>query len=152
MLIFITHYDLVGGGWGAFLRWWPPSTMWVGPLIFFMVTTGDVWIIPSFRIWGLCAACWAHSMCHHHRPPHTLIEVCGHNELWPTSVSHPYSFLNSGLGLAGGKHYQRVILQNFAIPCYFPYILFYRHILSLLSSGWFVIAVCGSVSVRELVK
>ena len=82
-----------------------------------------------------------------------------HHELWPTSVSHSFSSLNSSLGLAGGKHYQkitipvfRVVLQNFAIPGYFSYILFYRYILSLLSSGWFVIAVCGSVSVRGLVK
>ena len=49
-----------------------------------------------------------------------------HHELWQTSVSHPFSFLNSSLGLAGGKHYQkisipvfRVVLQNFAIPGYF---------------------------------
>ena len=38
------------GGWGlgAFLKWWPPSTMFH----LFMVTTGGVWIIPSFRIRG----------------------------------------------------------------------------------------------------
>ena len=99
-----------------------------------MAATGDVWIIPSFRIF----------MCHH--------------ELWPTSVSHPFSFLNSSLGLAREKHYQKIIIpifrlfiQHFAIPGYFPYILFYCYLFSLLSSGWFVIAVCGSVSVRELV-
>ena len=46
----------------------------------------------------------------------------------------------------------RVVLQSFAIPCYFPYIIFCHYILSLLSLGWFVIAVCGSVSVRKLVK
>ena len=34
---------------------------------------------PIFSNLGLSAACWAHSMCHH--------------ELWPTSVSHPSSFL-----------------------------------------------------------
>ena len=100
---------------------------------------------PIFLNLGLFAACWALFMCHY--------------ELWPTLVSHPFSFLNSSLGLARGKHYQkitipvfRVVLQNFAIPGYFPYILFYRYIISSLSSGWFVIAVCGSVSVRELVK
>ena len=94
---------------------------------------------------GLCAACWACFMCHH--------------ELWPTSVSHPFSFLNSSLGLAGEKHYQKItipilrpVLQNFPIPGYFPYILFYCYLFSLLSSGWFVIAVCGPISVRELVK
>ena len=39
----------------------------------------------------------------------------------------------------------RLILQNFAIPGCFPYILFYRYCFSLLSSGWFVIAVCGFI-------
>ena len=100
---------------------------------------------PIFSNLGLCAVCWAHFMCHH--------------ELWPTSVSHPFSFLNSSLGFAGEKHYQKIIipifrlvLQNFAIPGYFPYILFYCYLFSLLSSDWFVIVVCGSISVRELVK
>ena len=35
---------------------------------------------PIFSNLGLCAACWAHFMCHH--------------ELWPISVSHP-SFYNN---------------------------------------------------------
>ena len=45
---------------------------------------------------------------------------------------------NSSLGFAGGKHYQeitipifRFVLQNFAIPGYFPYtcyIIFYRYL------------------------
>ena len=34
----------------------------------------------------------------------------------------------------------------------FPYILFYHYSFSLISSGWFVIAVCHSISVRGLVK
>ena len=55
-----------------------------GSFNLFMVTTGNV-----FSNLGLCAACWAHFMCHH--------------ELWPTSVSHPFSFLNSSLGLARGN-------------------------------------------------
>ena len=64
---------------------------------------------PIFSNFGLCLACWAHFMCHH--------------ELWPTSVSHPFPFLNSSLGLAGEKHYQkitipifRLVLPNFPIP------------------------------------
>ena len=82
-----------------------------------------------------------------------------HHELWPTLVSHPFSSLNSFSGFAGGKHYQKIsipifrfVLQNFAIPGCFPYFLFCSYIFSFLSSGWFVIAVCGSISVRELVK
>ena len=50
---------------------------------------------PIFSNLGLCAACWARFMCHH--------------ELWPTSVSHPFSSSNSSLGFAGGKHYQKII-------------------------------------------
>ena len=119
--------DNVDGYWGAFLRLWPPSTMWDGSFnlnnaIFFNL--------------GLCAVCWAHFVCHH--------------ELWPTSVGHPFSFLNSSWGLTGGKHYQKItiavfrfVLQNFTIPGYFSYIPF-----SLHSSVWFVIAVCGFMSVR----
>ena len=78
-----------------------------------------------------------------------------HHELWPTSVSHPFSSLNSSFGFAGGKHYQqitipifRLVLQNFAIPGCFPFILFYPYLFFLLSSGWFVIAACGSISVQ----
>ena len=83
---------------------------------------------------GLCAACLAHFMCHH--------------KFWPTSVSHPFSFLNSSFGLTGGKHYQkittgipffRLVLENFALPICFPYILFYCYLFSSLSSGWFAI-------------
>ena len=73
----------------------------------------------------VCAVCWAHFMCHH--------------ELWPTSASHPFSFLNSSLGFARGKQghkitipIYRLVLQNYAIPGYFPYILFYRYLFSLL--------------------
>ena len=46
---------------------------------------------PIYSNLRLCAACWAHFMCHH--------------ELWPTSVSHLFSFLNNSLGFVGGKHY-----------------------------------------------
>ena len=127
-------------GLGAFLRWWPPSTMWVGPLINLMATTWDVWIITSFLNLGFCAACWAHLPCHH--------------ESWSTSVSHPFSSLNGALGFVGGKHYPIfwLALRNFAIPVCFPYILLYRYLFSLVTSVWFVIAVCGSISVSEIVK
>ena len=106
----------------------------------YMVTTWDVWIIPSFSNLGLYAAFWAHFMCHH--------------ELWPTSESHPFSCLDSVLGLTGGKHYQkitipifRLVLQHFAIPGSFPHIIFCHYLFFLFSFGWFVIAVCGSILV-----
>ena len=70
---------------------------------------------------GLCTACSAYFMCH--------------PELWPTSLSHPFSSLNCSLGFAGGKHYQkitififRVVFQNFAISGCFPYVIFYRYL------------------------
>ena len=45
----------IGCGWVLldFLRWRPPSTMWVGSL-FFVAITGNVWIIPPFQIWVMC--------------------------------------------------------------------------------------------------
>ena len=60
-----------------------------------------------------------------------------HPEFWP---SHRRIFKTS-------LYYKaRLILETRR------YILFYCYSLSLLSFGWFVIAVCGSVSVWELVK
>ena len=108
---------------GAFLRWWPPSAMWAGPLIFHGHHRGCL-DNPIFSNLRLGAACWAHFVCHH--------------ELWQTPVGHPFSFLNSSWGLTGEKHYQKItiaifrfVLKIFITPGYFPYILFYRYILSL---------------------
>ena len=93
--------------------------------ILFMATTGDVWIILSLRIWDYVrATCCAHFMWR--------------RELWPASVSHPFSSLNCGsLGFAGEKQYQKITVHIFdlffkIIPGYFPYILFYRYLFSLL--------------------
>ena len=47
-----------------FLRWWRPSTMWVGILIFECHHQGCL-NNPIFSNMGLYAACWAHFMCHH---------------------------------------------------------------------------------------
>ena len=113
--------------------------------LFITTTWGGCLNNPIFSNLALFASCWAHVMCHH--------------KLCSTSMSHLFS-LNTSWGLTGGNYYQkdtiltilRLVLQNFAIPGCFPYILFYRYLFSLLSSGWFVIAVCGSISVRELVK
>ena len=141
----IISYVTCGRGLGAFRRWWPPSPMWAGPFNMFKAITGDVRIIPSFQIRGYVLHFQARFMCHY--------------ELWPTSVSHPFSFLNSSFGLTWGKHNQkitiaivRLVLQVFAMPGYFLYIVFYSYLFSLLSSCWFVIAVCDSASVRVLVK
>ena len=106
-LIFRMYFCIVSG-WGveAFLRWWPPSTMWAGPLIYYGHHRGCL-NNPIFSNLGWGAACWAHFMCHH--------------ELWPTSVSHPFS-LNTSCGFAGGKHYQKI-----TIPI--PFDLFFKILL-----------------------
>ena len=38
-----------------------------------------------------------------------------HHELWPTSVSHPFSSLNRSLGFAGGKHHQQITTPIFRL-------------------------------------
>ena len=38
-----------------------------------------------------------------------------HHELWPTSVCHPFSFLNSSVGLAGKKHFQKITIPIFRL-------------------------------------
>ena len=56
------------------------------------------------------------------------------------------------VGLAGRKHYQKDTLsqlQNYALSGCFLYSVL-SYILSLLSSGWVVIAVCGSISVQGI--
>ena len=122
-----------GWGLGAFLRWWSLSTMWVGPLIYVWPPPGCL-NNPIFSNLELCAACWAHFMCH--------------LELWPTSASHPFSSLNISLSFAGGKHYQkitipifRLVLQNFAVPWCFPYIFFL--LLSFLLTSFRLVCYCS---------
>ena len=76
------------------------AQMWAGPLIFLGPPLG-ISEQYHFSILGLCAVCWAHFMCHH--------------KLWPTSVSHPFSSVNSSLGLTGGKYYQNITLPLFRL-------------------------------------
>ena len=128
----VYYHSCVGGGWG--LSYGGGHLQPCGQV------QGCLYN-PIFSNLGLCAVCWAHFMCHH--------------ELWPPSVGHPFSFLNSSWGLTGGKFFQNITIsifrfvhQNFTIPGYFPYILFYSYLFSFLSSGWFVIAVCGSILVQ----
>ena len=121
-----THLPKSEWALGAFLRWWPPSTLWAGLTYFYGHHRGCL-NNPIFLNLGLCSAHWAHFMCHH--------------ELWPTSVSHPSSFLNSSLGLAGGNKYQKftipvfkVVLQKFCYSRLFSFLLFsYLSLYSLLT-------------------
>ena len=119
--------------------------MWAGPLILYGHHRGCL-NNPIFPNLGLWAACWAHFMCH--------------QELWPTIASHPFYFVNSSLGLAGGKHYQknaipifRLVLQNFAIPGCFPSILFCHYpFLPLSPPGWRGIVVTVRAAGRAAAK
>ena len=98
---------------------------------------------PIFFNLGLCDACWAHFMCHH--------------KLWPTWVSHTFSFLNSSVDFAGGKQYQKIVIPIYS-DSFFKILLFQAvfllyslvSLLSLLilSFGCIVIAVNGSMSVQ----
>ena len=96
-------------GWelGAFLRWWPPSAMWSGPFIFYGCHGGCLNDILSNL--GLRAACWAYFMCHH--------------ELWPTSMSRPFSSLNSSFGLTEGENISRKLL-SLSLDLFFKILLF----------------------------
>ena len=62
-------------------------------------------------------------------------------------------------GLAGGKHYQKItnhifglVLQNFALPGCFPYIIFYRCLLSLLCLFGLLLQYVTLFQSRELAK
>ena len=93
---------------GAFLRWWPLSAMWMGPLICYGRHRGCL-NNPIFFNLGLCAACWADLMCR--------------RELWPISVSHPFPFLIGSLGLAGKKDITRKLL-SLSLDLFFKILLF----------------------------
>ena len=97
---------------------------------------------PIFSNVGLCAACWA--------------QFVHYQELWPTSVSHPFFSISCSLGLDGGKHYQkitipifRLLFQTVALLACFHCILFCSCLFSSIPSGLYVIAVCGCISVQR---
>ena len=72
-----------------------------------------------------------------------------------TFVYSKYLVLSFSIDVVCTLSYQRfakLVLQNFAIPGCFPCILFCHYLFFLPCSGCLVIARCGSISVRELVK
>ena len=81
-----------------------------------------VWFVPSQVIWKCLRP-----LCHH--------------KLWPTSVIHPYSFLNSSLGLAGGitRKLLSLSLDLFFKILFFwvAFLLFCTILLFLLSSCYY---------------
>ena len=113
------------------------------PLWSFCATTGDFWIIPFFFKFEVMSYMLKPFMCHH--------------ILWPTSVSHPFSSLNSSLSLDGGKHQQEItipILRHFLQKCCLSRLLSLYSLLSLffrLSSGWFLLQSVSLFQSREVV-
>ena len=131
-------------GWvfgGLFLRWWPPSTV-RGPLIFFIsVTTRDVWIIPSFWIWGYVLhvehiSCVITNCDQHQRVIPSLFSIALWDLLEENITKYPYLWSC----LPKFCFYNLLSLRYSVQNDYYYF--------SLLSSGWSVIAVCGSISVQ----
>ena len=83
----------------------------VGGSFNLFIATGDIWIIPSFRIWGYVHV--EHISC--------VITNCGQHQWAIPSLRSCWR-----------KHHHKItmpmfrfVLQNFALPGCFPYILFY---------------------------
>ena len=134
-IVFTDHNGLC---WSYTFRWWPLSTLWVDPFIFSSDAGRDVWITPSS---------WFVVMC--------CMLITFHVSSWIVTNISESSLLFSQYSLRFcWKQTHRkysvpifgFVLQNFADG--FPYILCFSYHFVLLSSGWFVIVVCGSTSVQ----
>ena len=93
----------------------PTKKIHVNAAFYISSTTNRGFWIFFFDL-RLYAACLTHFMCH--------------DELWPSSDTHLFPFLSSSLGLAGGKHYQKILccyLPKFGFAGCFPYILCYSY-------------------------
>ena len=118
-----------------------PYYYWAGPVT--MATTGDFWIIPSFRIWGYVLHA-EHISC--------VITNCGQHQ-WaiPSLFSIAlYALLEENitrklLSLSLDFLF-KTLLFEVAFLVFFSIAVFSPCVLLL----GFVIAVCGYISVREL--
>ena len=145
-VMIIPCWSLSGCGC-LFLRWWSPLTVWVGPLIFLSTTTWDVWIIPSFQIWGY--------MLH---VEHVSCVITNHGQhQWVI----PSPSLNSSLCMLEENVIRKLL--SLSLELFFKillfqvaFLIFFFKAIFLFNFFWlvgcFVIAVCGFISVRELVK
>ena len=89
------------------------TTTWHGPLI--LLNHRDIWIISSFFHSALCVACWSCCMSNH--------------ELQPVSVSHPFVFVSSSSGLAGGNTTRKL----FSLSLTFIFKILIFHVTFLIS-------------------
>ena len=90
----ISPRNFVGGGLGSFSKVVVTFDHVGRPFIFSSTNTGDVWIIPSFQIWGYVL---------HVEYVSCVITNCGqHHWVIPSP-------LNSFIVLIGGKHYRKLL-------------------------------------------
>ena len=102
---------------------------------------------------GICACPRAIRQCNV-LSPETQYQFSGLGQYCSNSSANALELPQSVTKLLSQKitiPISRLVLQNFALPGCFPYILSCQYLFSLLCSVWFVFAVCDSISVRELV-
>ena len=129
------HFKMLSGKWRPFCPGGDELRRIIGEGVCLTCGIIGVWMIDKIKlfttiyIWDylLCSFCNISQLCIEH-----------HHEFWPTSVGHPFSFLNSSRGLTGGKQYQKItiaiftfVLQNFIFQAFFLYILSYHYLFSL---------------------
>ena len=96
-----------------------PSTMWAGRFIYLWPPPGLFWIIPYFRIWDYVLHV-EHVSC--------VITNCGqHPWVIPSPLSIALKALLEENTTRKLRSISLLVLQNFAIPVCFPYILFYLY-------------------------
>ena len=98
-------------------------------------------IFSNLGLYAACGACFVSLQIVAHSSESSLLSQCLFRPSW-RKISENYFCIPIF----------RLVLQNFAFLGCFPYILFRCYLFAILSSDWFVIAVCGSISIRELVK
>ena len=96
----------------------------------FMATTGDVWIIPSFQIWDYVL--------------HVELISSIITDISESSLLSKYVFRLCWRKTLPENYYP-YLKTCFSKFCYSMLLslYFYQHLFSLLSSGWFGMAVCG---------
>ena len=124
-----------------FLMWWPPSTMWTGPLIFGSATR-DFLIIPSFWIGFVCC------MLSTFRVSSWIVT----NIIESSLLLSQYLFKLCWRETLPENDYPYLVLQNVALPGCFPYILCYPMISSYFLLVDLLLQCMALLQSRDLVK
>ena len=125
-----------------------------GSINLFMASTGDVWIIP-FHLFEFGVMCCMVSVFHVSSRIVTDISVSSQILANISGSSLLLLVLQALLEknitinlLSLSLDFFKILLFQVAFLLFFPIAIFSP----ILSSGWFVLAVCGFISVRELVN